>query len=305
MVTKMRSIAIAAAVIAGLAASENLAASCPSTVIAYQASGTFGSDPIGGADKLKLAGQPFSITLYVCQSKTPSQTSANFAVYASIELTGTVKSSLITTPYTIKPTAMTFVLVHPPDTIQVLGPLTVLGGTINIKAVIALPAGTLASTSIAAFPTVSIVTGKSGFVYSQGTVSTTLAVIGTATGAVYTGAAAQARALLHADGVRVITVHADGTQSAQPMQAGPVDLQGSSDTVMLQFYASGVRNASEVQVQIAGQDAPVRYSGESGHFAGLDEVIVEVPRGLAGSGDVDVVLTLDGQTASPVRIHIQ
>jgi len=26
---------------------------------------------------------------------------------------------------------------------------------------------------------------------------------------------------------------------------------------------------------------------------------------LAGSGDVDVVLTLDGQTASPVRIHIQ
>jgi len=83
--------------------------------------------PIGGADKLKLAGQPFSITLYVCQSKTPSQTSANYAVYASVELTGTVKSLLITTPYTIKPTAMTFVLVHPPDTIQVLGPITVFG----------------------------------------------------------------------------------------------------------------------------------------------------------------------------------
>jgi hypothetical protein len=37
----------------------------------------------------------------------------------------------------------------------------------------------------------------------------------------------------------------------------------------------------------------------------LDEVTVEVPRGLAGMGDVDVVLTADGQTASPVRIHIQ
>ena len=89
------------------------------------------------------------------------------------------------------------------------------------------------------------------------------------------------------------------------MQAGPVDLRESSDTVMLQFYASGVRDASEVHVQVAGQDVPVRYAGASGHFPGLDEVTVEVPRSLAGTGDVDVVLTADGQTARPVRIHIQ
>jgi uncharacterized protein (TIGR03437 family) len=58
-------------------------------------------------------------------------------------------------------------------------------------------------------------------------------------------------------------------------------------------------------VQIAGQDVPVRYAGATGHFPGLDEVTVEVPRSLAGIGDADVVLTADGQTASPVRIHIQ
>jgi uncharacterized protein (TIGR03437 family) len=89
------------------------------------------------------------------------------------------------------------------------------------------------------------------------------------------------------------------------MQAAPVDPGASGDTVMLQFYASGVRDASEVHVQIAGQDVPVRYSGASGHFPGLDEVTVDLPRSLAGTGDVDVVLTADGQTASPVRIHIQ
>jgi hypothetical protein len=37
----------------------------------------------------------------------------------------------------------------------------------------------------------------------------------------------------------------------------------------------------------------------------LDEVIVELPRSLAGMGQVDVVLTADGQTASPVRVAIQ
>jgi uncharacterized protein (TIGR03437 family) len=74
---------------------------------------------------------------------------------------------------------------------------------------------------------------------------------------------------------------------------------------MLRFYASGVGDASEVHVQIAGQDVPVLYSGPAGHFPGLDEVTVEISRSLAGIGEADVVLTADGQTASPVRIHIQ
>jgi uncharacterized protein (TIGR03437 family) len=73
----------------------------------------------------------------------------------------------------------------------------------------------------------------------------------------------------------------------------------------MQFYASGVRDAAEVHAQIAGQDVPVRYSGASGYFPGLDEVVVEVPRSLAGTSEADVVLTVDGRAASPVRIHIQ
>jgi len=74
---------------------------------------------------------------------------------------------------------------------------------------------------------------------------------------------------------------------------------------MLQFYASGVREASEVRVQIAGQDVPVLHSGASADFPGLDEITVEVPRSLAGMGQVDVVLTADGETASPVHVSIQ
>jgi hypothetical protein len=136
-------------------------------------------------------------------------------------------------------------------------------------------------------------------------IATELAVSGTASGTAGTGAGPKADALLHGDAVEVIAAHADGTQSVRPLQGAPVDLSGSSDKVMLQFYASGVRDASEVHVRIAGQEAPVIYSGAAGHFPGLDEVIVELPRSLAGMGQVDVVLTADGQTASPVRVAIQ
>ena len=91
----------------------------------------------------------------------------------------------------------------------------------------------------------------------------------------------------------------------RPLQGAPVDLFASADKVMLQFYASGVREASEVRVQIAGQEVQILHSGASADFPGLDEITVELPRSLAGMGQVDVVLTADGQTASPVRIPIQ
>jgi hypothetical protein len=369
MVVKMRSIAIAAAVISGFAASENLVAAspCSSTVIVYQASGQFGNNVVSGTDKFKLAGEPFSITINACESATPVKTGPNYAAYSPLYMTGTVTSGLTGQPTTIGSQRMTLTLVQPatgPDTIQLSGPVPEEGAVISIHGSLALPSGTLTSTSIAPFASVSTISGKSSFSYvvthpawapstaytlgkeildpsgnvqevttvgTSGTtapvwsetvgattsdnsvvwtcqgplVTTTLSVFGKAAATVHTAAAAHASVLLHADAVRVITAHADGTQSVRPMRAAPVDPGASSDTVMLQFYASGVRDASEVHVQIAGQDVPVRYSGASGHFPGLDEVTVDLPRSLAGTGDVDVVLTADGQTASPVRIHIQ
>lgn len=307
MSVKMRRIVTLAAVVSGLAA-QNLVAACSSTVIAYQASGVFGAKVISGADKLKLAGEPFSMTLYVCQTRLPAQIGSNYAVYAAVEMTATVKSTLSTTPFNIKPTATTFILVHPatgPDSIQVRATVAILGGSVTIKAVVALPPGTLSSTNITTLPAVTIFTGKSGFIYSQGSVSTTLAVIGNASAAVYTPPAQRAAPLLYSNAAQVITLHPDGTQSVRAMHASPVEVGMSADTVMLQFYASGVSHADEIQVRIAGQEVPVRYAGASARFPGLDEVTVEVPRSLAGIGDADVILTVDGQPASPVLMHIQ
>jgi uncharacterized protein (TIGR03437 family) len=309
MVVKMRFIAMAAAVISGFGASGDLIAStCNSTAIAYQASGEFGASVLGGADKLELAGEPFSITLYACETKAPIRTGSDYAVYSGLVLQGEVKSHLLTSFTKISTDKTTFTLAVPPtgyDTIQLTGAVVIEGGTINITANIALPLGTFTTTSISPFAAASIVTARSQFTYSQGANTTTLAIIGTAAGNIYTGNSAKTSPLLHRDAVRVITEHADGTQSLRPLEAAPVDPGASEDRVMLQFYASGVRDASEIHVRIAGQDVPVLYSGAAGHFPGLDEVTVEVPRSLAGIGDAEVELTADGKTASPVRIHIQ
>jgi uncharacterized protein (TIGR03437 family) len=74
---------------------------------------------------------------------------------------------------------------------------------------------------------------------------------------------------------------------------------------VLRFYACGVRDASEVHVQIGGEDVSVLYAGAAGHFAGLDEITVQLPRNLAGRGEVDVMLTVDGRKANPVRVNLE
>jgi len=362
MVVSIRSIAITAAVISGFAAEQSAVAStCTGNVIAYQVSGHFRSTPISGNDPLKWAGQPFNITLRACEALTPLRTGPDYAEYYPILLWGKLIPGFLMDMKTA------FILRRPStgvDSIAIYGTIPIEGQPLYIRGGLALPPGTLTSTSIAPFTKVTVVTAKSEFTYSlispkwqpstayainnqivdssgnthevttagttgatapawnetvlgttndgsvlwscKGTLFATLPVSGTAAGNINTPPpSAEASPLLYARSVRVITAHADGSQSVRPLQGAPIDPAATLDRTMLQIYASGVREASEVHVQIGGQDVPVLYAGASGHFPGLDEVVVEVPRSLAGFGEVDVTMTVDGMTARPVRIQIQ
>lgn len=87
--------------------------------------------------------------------------------------------------------------------------------------------------------------------------------------------------------------------------AAPVNI--SQDQVFLAFYCTGIRHASasKVSVIIGDVKLPVTFAGAQGSFVGLDQVNVQLPATLAGSGDVPLVLMVEGHQSNTARITIQ
>lgn len=102
----------------------------------------------------------------------------------------------------------------------------------------------------------------------------------------------------------VLRVSADGTQSLEPVyevQNGavipkPIDLGPVTDQVYLEIYGTGIRGASavndSVSVTMGGVSATVSYAGPSETLVGVDQVNAEIPRSLAGAGEISVVLSV-------------
>jgi uncharacterized protein (TIGR03437 family) len=329
---KMQYIATVAALVVCFSASNRLAAQSPATTKAvnvfYTASGTFAGTPVNGEDKLEMAGTPFSLTTWALTTTVPKQHGAHAAQYTNLKMQGTVAPCLIgCAPITIQSEYASIELStgnSSYDEISLFVPVSVDGIQINISTTVQLPKGTLTTPLIHPFTAPVTLSSTTDVTYADpvppyGPASTTLAIesgtlstcVSGQTGCPPPGAApkqsaaSSAPVVLHAGGARAVTAHGDGTTSVRPISGAAIDLGSSSDVVTLEFYASGVRDASDVRVQIAGHDVPVRYTGASGRFPGLDEVTVQVPHSLAGTGDADVVLAVDGHAADPVRIHIQ
>jgi len=88
--------------------------------------------------------------------------------------------------------------------------------------------------------------------------------------------------------------------------ATPIQL-GVDTPVYLALYGTGIRNRSalsNVQVTVNGIAVPVLYAGPQPTSEGLDQVNVELPLTLIGSGESNVVLSVDGQFSNPVSIDI-
>ena len=95
--------------------------------------------------------------------------------------------------------------------------------------------------------------------------------------------------------------------AAKQFVAAPVDLGPDNEQVVLLLFGTGVRGRSgleNVSAKIGGVDASVLYVGEQG-APGLDQINVLLPRALVGRGEVEIVLTVDGKPANPVRLNIK
>jgi len=115
-----------------------------------------------------------------------------------------------------------------------------------------------------------------------------------------------------------LRVKADGSQSYEPVAqfnaaqnkfvTVPIDLGLDSDRVFLILYGTGIRfrsDLSTVAAQIGGTDTPALFAGQQGGYVGLDQINLLMPHSLIGRGDVNIMLTVDGQAANTVMVNIR
>jgi uncharacterized protein (TIGR03437 family) len=88
----------------------------------------------------------------------------------------------------------------------------------------------------------------------------------------------------------------------------PVNLGNAPDQVLLILYGTGIRGRNKsnpATATVGGEPATVDYADDQKQFVGLDQVVILVPRSMAGRGLVDVVVTVDGKTANVVQVSFQ
>jgi uncharacterized protein (TIGR03437 family) len=119
-------------------------------------------------------------------------------------------------------------------------------------------------------------------------------------------------------GAVAFRIAADGTQSYEPAAqfdtaqnsyvSRPIDLGPATDQVFLLLFGTGIRGRSAlaaVNTQLGTVDVETLFAGPQGQFAGLDQINVRLPRSRAGSGEMDVRVSVDGKQANVVRVNVK
>lgn len=154
----------------------------------------------------------------------------------------------------------------------------------------------LIPSAVGAGPAAVVVVAKDGAV-TRGQVNVSPSVPGiftvTATG---TGAPA---ALASVDGspgsFTILMGNPDGTP--REISAGNfVMLFGTG----LRFGSTATMNA----IKIGTTDITPSFIGAQGSFDGLDQANLQIPQSLAGAGEVDLIITIDGKPSNPVKLKI-
>jgi uncharacterized protein (TIGR03437 family) len=115
-----------------------------------------------------------------------------------------------------------------------------------------------------------------------------------------------------------VRMAANGSQANEPVArydderkryvAVPIDLGTATDKVYLIIIATGVRHRSSlnsVSVRIGGVSAEAFYAGSWGANTGKDQIIALLPRSLAGRGEVDLAVVVDGKEANNLKLEIK
>jgi len=115
-----------------------------------------------------------------------------------------------------------------------------------------------------------------------------------------------------------LRIKPDGSQIYEPVAifdatknafvARPIDLGSEADQVFLVLFGTGIRNRSQlsaITALVGGVSIQPTFAGAQNDFVGLDQLNLPLPHSLAGRGEVNVSLSVDGLSANPVKVSIK
>ncbi len=116
----------------------------------------------------------------------------------------------------------------------------------------------------------------------------------------------------------VLRVKSNGEQVYEPVAvfnqtqnqfvAVPIDVGQPNEQVFLIPFGTGIRARSAlpaVSATIGGVNIEVTFAGAQGTLVGLDQINLRLTSNLAGKGEVDVVVNVDGVVANTVKVNIK
>jgi uncharacterized protein (TIGR03437 family) len=109
-----------------------------------------------------------------------------------------------------------------------------------------------------------------------------------------------------ANGTQIIVDVFQCSGGAGACVALPLGVSAGNSALVL--YGTGIHNRaslSDVTVMIGGQTLPASYAGAAPNYAGEDQVNVLLPASLAGSGTVNVSVSVAGSVSNTVTVDIQ
>jgi uncharacterized protein (TIGR03437 family) len=110
------------------------------------------------------------------------------------------------------------------------------------------------------------------------------------------------------DGSQTYQATARFDQALNRFVSEAIDLGPEGDQLVLVLFGTGIRlreTDASVTATVGGEPAHVLYAGAQPEFIGVDQVNLLLPRKLAGRGEVDVLVVVDGLACNTVRVHIQ
>jgi len=120
------------------------------------------------------------------------------------------------------------------------------------------------------------------------------------------GAPAGLALRLQPDGRQIFEPLAIFDPTSNQFIPAPINLSvsGTIDRVFLVLFGTGIRPGAgaNVMAQIGGRGMSVSYAGPQGDLIGLDQINIEMIRGLLQPGEYDVTVTVDARVTNTVRI---